>query len=81
MSFFINDSLLLQDVGWLKTGNAMLHILYLALTCIAVDQYYYGANNSIQDARVQYILDTVVANLLSKHHRCAPAWNLCHTQI
>lgn len=30
-------------VGWLKT----------------VDQYYYGANNSIQDAGVQYILDTV----------------------
>jgi len=22
-----------------------------------VDQYYYGSNNSIQDARVQYILD------------------------
>jgi hypothetical protein len=32
-----------DDVGWLKT----------------VDQYYYGANNSIQHAGVQYILDTV----------------------
>eukprot|EP00961_Rhodomonas_salina_P117590 1582727-Rhodomonas_salina.2 len=31
-----------DDVGWLKT----------------VDQYYYGANNSIQHAGVQYILDT-----------------------
>ena len=37
-----------QDVGWLKT----------------VDQYYYGANNSIQDARVQYILDTVTRCLV-----------------
>lgn len=33
-----------DDVGWLKT----------------VDEYYYGANQSIQDAGVQYILDTVV---------------------
>lgn len=33
-----------DDVGWLKT----------------VDQYYYGANNSIQHAGVQYIIDTVV---------------------
>eukprot|EP01116_Phalansterium_solitarium_P019911 TRINITY_DN5728_c0_g2_i1.p1 TRINITY_DN5728_c0_g2~~TRINITY_DN5728_c0_g2_i1.p1 ORF type:complete len:1012 (-),score=366.51 TRINITY_DN5728_c0_g2_i1:80-3115(-) len=36
-----------DDVGWLKT----------------VDQYYYGANQSIQDAGVQYILDTVVQAL------------------
>eukprot|EP01119_Soliformovum_irregulare_P008936 TRINITY_DN2201_c3_g1_i1.p1 TRINITY_DN2201_c3_g1~~TRINITY_DN2201_c3_g1_i1.p1 ORF type:complete len:965 (+),score=294.76 TRINITY_DN2201_c3_g1_i1:158-3052(+) len=36
-----------DDVGWLKT----------------VDEYYYGANNSIQDARVQYILDNVVTSL------------------
>jgi hypothetical protein len=36
-----------DDVGWLKT----------------VDQYYLGANNSIQHAAVQYILDTVVEEL------------------
>ncbi|XP_065910012.1 lysosomal alpha-mannosidase-like [Dysidea avara] len=36
-----------DDVGWLKT----------------VDQYYYGANNSIQHAGVQYILDSVVEEL------------------
>jgi lysosomal alpha-mannosidase len=38
----------LQDVGWLKT----------------VDEYFYGANNTIQDARVQFILDTVTSSLL-----------------
>ncbi|XP_024086113.1 lysosomal alpha-mannosidase-like [Cimex lectularius] len=37
-----------NDVGWLKTP----------------DQYYYGVNNSIQDAGVQYILDSVVQELL-----------------
>jgi len=31
-----------DDVGWLKT----------------VDEYFLGANNSIQDAGVQYILDS-----------------------
>ncbi|XP_033115581.1 lysosomal alpha-mannosidase-like [Anneissia japonica] len=36
-----------DDVGWLKT----------------VDEYYYGANNSIQHAGVQYILDSVVSEL------------------
>ena len=36
-----------DDVGWLKT----------------VDEYYYGANNSIQHAGVQYILDSVVKAL------------------
>eukprot|EP01087_Luapelamoeba_hula_P010477 TRINITY_DN2776_c0_g1_i2.p1 TRINITY_DN2776_c0_g1~~TRINITY_DN2776_c0_g1_i2.p1 ORF type:complete len:1012 (-),score=176.54 TRINITY_DN2776_c0_g1_i2:20-3019(-) len=36
-----------DDVGWLKT----------------VDEYYYGANNTIQRAGVQYILDTVVQQL------------------
>ncbi|KAG8181687.1 hypothetical protein JTE90_014820 [Oedothorax gibbosus] len=36
-----------NDVGWLKT----------------VDQYYYGANQSIQNAGVQYILDSVVQSL------------------
>ena len=36
-----------DDVGWLKT----------------VDEYYYGAENSIQHAGVQYILDTVVDQL------------------
>ena len=34
-------------LGWLKT----------------VDQYYYGANNTIQRAQVQYILDTVIQQL------------------
>ncbi|XP_018323357.1 lysosomal alpha-mannosidase-like [Agrilus planipennis] len=33
-----------DDVGWLKT----------------VDQYYYGSNNTIQKAGVQYIIDSVV---------------------
>ncbi|XP_015929798.1 lysosomal alpha-mannosidase isoform X1 [Parasteatoda tepidariorum] len=37
-----------NDVGWLKT----------------VDQYFYGANQSIQRAGVQYILDSVVQSLL-----------------
>lgn len=36
-----------DDVGWLKT----------------VDQYYMGANNSIQHAAVHHILDTVVEEL------------------
>ncbi|KAM8972508.1 lysosomal alpha-mannosidase [Pelodytes ibericus] len=38
-----------NDVGWLKT----------------VDQYYYGARNNIQHAGVQYILDSVIPQLLS----------------
>ncbi|XP_065340981.1 lysosomal alpha-mannosidase [Cloeon dipterum] len=37
-----------DDVGWLKT----------------VDQYYYGSRQGIQNAGVQYILDTVVSQLL-----------------
>jgi alpha-mannosidase len=36
-----------DDVGWLKTP----------------DEYYYGANQSIQNAGVQYIIDTVVMAL------------------
>ncbi len=36
-----------KDVGWLKT----------------VDQYYYGLNQSIQLAGVQYVLDSVVSAL------------------
>ena len=43
-----------DDVGWLKT----------------VDEYYIGANNSIQNAGVQYILDSVIPALAadpSKH--------------
>lgn len=36
-----------DDVGWLKT----------------VEQYYYGANNSIQNAGVQYIYDSVLEEL------------------
>lgn len=36
-----------DDVGWLKT----------------VDQYFYGANNSIQNAAVQFILDSVTHEL------------------
>lgn len=37
-----------DDVGWLKT----------------VDQYYYGHKNTIQKAGVQYILDSVVHELI-----------------
>lgn len=37
-----------DDVGWLKT----------------VDQYYYGSSTMIQKAGVQYILDSVVQELL-----------------
>uniref|UniRef100_A0A182QYP4 Alpha-mannosidase n=1 Tax=Anopheles farauti TaxID=69004 RepID=A0A182QYP4_9DIPT len=37
-----------DDVGWLKT----------------VDQYYYGSRSNIQKAGVQYILDSVVQELL-----------------
>ncbi|XP_016973536.2 lysosomal alpha-mannosidase [Drosophila rhopaloa] len=42
-----------DDVGWLKT----------------VDQYYYGSQNKIQHAGVQYILDTVVEELLKDSKR------------
>ena len=42
-----------DDVGWLKT----------------IDQYYYGSNNSIQHAGVQYILDTVTQTLEEDHNR------------
>jgi len=42
-----------DDVGWLKT----------------VDQYLYGANNSIQTAGVQYILDSVTGCLLENPDR------------
>ncbi|TGZ60622.1 hypothetical protein CRM22_008433 [Opisthorchis felineus] len=42
-----------DDVGWLKT----------------VDQYYYGSNNYIQKAGVQYILDTVVQALAADPER------------
>ena len=42
-----------DDVGWLKT----------------VDQYFYGANNSIQHAGVQYILDSVIPGLLLNKNR------------
>ncbi|XP_017042925.2 lysosomal alpha-mannosidase [Drosophila ficusphila] len=42
-----------DDVGWLKT----------------VDQYYYGSQNRIQHAGVQYILDTVVEELLKDSKR------------
>ncbi|KAH8370017.1 hypothetical protein KR093_001891 [Drosophila rubida] len=42
-----------DDVGWLKT----------------VDQYYYGAKNNIQHAGVQYILDSVVQELLKDSSR------------
>lgn len=37
-----------DDVGWLKT----------------VDQYYYGEKGLIQKAGVQYIIDSVVQELL-----------------
>ncbi|XP_039498257.1 lysosomal alpha-mannosidase [Drosophila santomea] len=42
-----------NDVGWLKT----------------VDQSYYGYNNKIHHAGVQYILDTVVSQLLQDSER------------
>ncbi|XP_069623348.1 lysosomal alpha-mannosidase [Ranitomeya imitator] len=42
-----------NDVGWLKT----------------VDQYYYGGRNGIQHAGVQYILDSVVQQLLADPKR------------
>ena len=42
-----------DDVGWLKT----------------VDEYYYGANNSIQHAGVRYILDSVVPQLRANPSR------------
>lgn len=42
-----------DDVGWLKT----------------VDQYYMGANNSIQHAAVHHILDTVVEELQKNPNR------------
>ncbi|XP_052778477.1 lysosomal alpha-mannosidase-like [Mya arenaria] len=38
-----------DDVGWLKT----------------VDQYYYGARNDIQNAGVQYVLDSVIPELVN----------------
>jgi hypothetical protein len=34
-----------------------------------VDEYYYGANNTIQHAGVQYILDSVIAALLQNPER------------
>ncbi|XP_034669857.1 lysosomal alpha-mannosidase-like [Drosophila subobscura] len=42
-----------DDVGWLKT----------------VDQYYYGHKNDIQNAGVQYIIDTVVSELIKDPKR------------
>ncbi|CAF0905121.1 unnamed protein product [Adineta steineri] len=42
-----------DDVGWLKT----------------VDQYYYGARNDIQHASVQYILDSVIEELVQNPER------------
>jgi alpha-mannosidase len=42
-----------DDVGWLKT----------------VDQYYFGLNNSIQNASVKDILDSIIAALLDNPSR------------
>ena len=42
-----------DDVGWLKT----------------VDEYFYGANNSIQHAGVQYILDSVIPQLTADKNK------------
>lgn len=42
-----------DDVGWLKT----------------VDQYYYGSYSDIQRAGVQYILDSVVQELIQDSSR------------
>ena len=40
-------------MGWLKT----------------IDEYYVGLNNSIQNAGVQYILDSVISSLLENKDR------------
>ncbi|NXD73731.1 MA2B1 mannosidase, partial [Eolophus roseicapillus] len=42
-----------DDVGWLKT----------------VEQYFYGVRNEVQHAGVQYILDSVVAQLMAEPSR------------
>ncbi|EDV31826.1 uncharacterized protein Dana_GF14354 [Drosophila ananassae] len=42
-----------DDVGWLKT----------------VDQYFYGHKNNIQHAGVQYIIDTVISELIKNPDR------------
>ncbi|KAG1658220.1 Lysosomal alpha-mannosidase [Nymphon striatum] len=42
-----------DDVGWLKT----------------VDQYFYGSRNNIQNAGVQYIIDSVIESLLKDPSR------------
>ncbi|XP_062091515.1 probable alpha-mannosidase At5g13980 isoform X2 [Humulus lupulus] len=42
-----------DDVGWLKT----------------IDQYYVGSNNSIQDACVQNVLDSLIPALLADKNR------------
>ena len=42
-----------DDVGWLKT----------------VDQYFFGSQNDIQHAGVQYIIDTVITELLKDEDR------------
>ena len=42
-----------DDTGWKKT----------------VDEYYYGANRTIQAGAVQYILDTVVTSLIANPNR------------
>ncbi|EDW37366.1 GL26214 [Drosophila persimilis] len=42
-----------DDVGWLKT----------------VDQYYYGHKSNIQHAGVQYIIDTVISELIKNPDR------------
>ncbi|XP_068153638.1 lysosomal alpha-mannosidase-like [Drosophila tropicalis] len=42
-----------DDVGWLKT----------------VDQYFYGHKNNVQHAGVQYILDTVISELIKDSSR------------
>lgn len=42
-----------DDVGWLKT----------------VDQYFYGHKSNIQHAGVQYIIDTVIAELIKDPSR------------
>ena len=49
-----------DDVGWLKT----------------IDEYYVGLNNSIQNAGVQYILDSVVAALAENEDRKVGV--ICH---
>src|SRR5947209_127883 len=45
------------------------HLCSLVLSFSLCSQYFYGANNSLQQAGVQYILDAVVESLLAHPDR------------